>query len=349
MPKREREEREESNMAGKKKENLETISGTIETTFVPTKALKDQYSRAFKEIKTIDAKAEGYAQRKALLLYTVRSKKLYMLEEAGGYAEDGFTQWCEERIDLSRGAANEAVNTFARFKDADGKAIDQKWSGYSFTVLTKLKGFTDEQIAEMKVDETMSKMQIINAIDAYKTLKLLDKKKAEKQDIFNNSMQVLRDLNPANLLESKKGALPLVTKILNSEITDYSKKLARDGLTADDLAQATKVINNLVDLCENDMEPKLVEDYKHNLKKLEGGAEQEESQEDNDETEGQESQPEKQGQEAQPETQGQEEYVISISELIKEANESGSENANEYVGQAILTAMKACERITVIR
>lgn len=126
------------------------------------------------EMNILDAqsRAEGLAEIVASNLYIVSQNKLYMLDDYKNVHE-----WAMDKFGISKGTVSDSINTFARFGDGTTGKLLEKWQDYAFSTLMRIKKYSDEEIAEMGIDATMTRAQVISAIDAHKERLALEAKK----------------------------------------------------------------------------------------------------------------------------------------------------------------------------
>ena len=240
------------------------------TEIIPAFSQQDReaYTQAVTIIESAQRAADGLAEQISAELYRVKTRKLFMLDEAGAYPEKGFTAWAVDTFGMSKGTVTDSVNTFERFKATDEVAIDAKWAGYQFSTLMRIKSYTDEEIERAGITADLSRKQVLEAIESLKLLKLEDKKRADLDERLGAATSLLMEIGSEELTRSKGNRPSLAGRILNAYIEGYGKRLAKGTRTIEDIEKALEITTNLVDLCENDLEPKTIDDYEFNLSKL---------------------------------------------------------------------------------
>ena len=188
-------------MANKKKTNA--IATTEQGLTVVTQADYDRLNLAKSIIADAQDRAEGLAERIAGQLYVVNLHKLYELEDCKTTAE-----WADREFGISKGTVSDAINTFTRFGDMDNKdRIADKYAGYMFSSLIKMKALSDEQIETAGIQPTMSRAQIVDAI---KALKVLEDKQAELPKLVKKWGDEWNELTKA--LEDDKQAVRFIER-----------------------------------------------------------------------------------------------------------------------------------------
>lgn len=121
-------------------------------------------------IEECQRRAEGIAQTIAGELFVVASKRLYELDDCKSVAD-----WAKLKFNISKGTVSDAISTFQRFGDGTtGKLLD-RWQEYNYSTLMKMKKLSDEQIEMAGIKPTMSRSQVVDAIEALRVLE--DKQK----------------------------------------------------------------------------------------------------------------------------------------------------------------------------
>lgn len=142
----------------RKKSNVEVIPAFTEKE-------KNEYQKLTERITATQIKADGLARTIAGALYTIRQKKLFMID---GYKN--VYEYADAKHGISRGTCNDAIKVFERFSDPDTKQIAEEWSGFAWRALIMIKGLTDEEIDEMGITAETSSTAIKEMLNAKKAL-----------------------------------------------------------------------------------------------------------------------------------------------------------------------------------
>ena len=200
------------------------------------------------------ARIEGMAETIAAELYKVRSRKLYMLDIAGSYAENQFTEWAVNTFGMSRGSISDAVNTFARFKAADSTTIAEKWRGYTFSTLMRMKNLSDADIERVGITENMSRSQVTQAIEFLEILKLEDSRKTDLDK------KLKRAEKRFSLLAGNE--FRVADEIINELIPGYTDRFKNGTRTVEDMEQSLYILYSMLRFWKNGKNVKTAEDYK---------------------------------------------------------------------------------------
>ena len=184
------------------------------------------------------ARIEGMAETIAAELYKVRSRKLYMLDIAGSYAENQFTEWAVDTLGMSKGSISDAVNTFARFKAADSTGIAEKWRGYTFSTLMRMKNLSDADIERAGITENMSRSQVTRAIEALEALKVEDSRKA---DLDKKLKKVSKRFS---VLAGNE--FHVADEIINELIPGYADRYKNCTRTVEDMEQSLHILYSMI-------------------------------------------------------------------------------------------------------
>lgn len=142
----------------RKKQNMEVLPAF-------TDKEKNEYVKLTEKITSTQMKADGLARTIAGALYTIRQKKLYMID---GYKN--VYEYAGEKHGISRGTCNDAIKVFERFSNPDTKQIDEEWAGFAWRALIMIKGLTDEEIKEMGITPETSSTAIKKMLDERKAI-----------------------------------------------------------------------------------------------------------------------------------------------------------------------------------
>lgn len=149
---------EKEKSMSRKKANVEVLPAF-------TDREKNEYVKLTEKITTTQMKADGLARTIAGALYTIRQKKLYMID---GYKN--VYEYAGEKHGISRGTCNDAIKVFERFSNPDTKQIDEEWAGFAWRALIMIKGLTDDEIKEMGITPETSSTAIKKMLDERKAI-----------------------------------------------------------------------------------------------------------------------------------------------------------------------------------
>lgn len=155
----------------------------------------DRLALAVSTITDCQNRAEGIAQTIASELFVVSSKKLYELDDCKSVAE-----WAGNRFGISKGTVSDAITTFQRFGDGTTGKLLEKWEGYNYSTLMKMKKLSDEQIEAAGIMPTMSRKQVMEAIEA---LKVLEDKQKELPRLEKEWAETYADLSKVMEVEDR--------------------------------------------------------------------------------------------------------------------------------------------------
>lgn len=110
--------------------------------------------------------SEGLAETIAYNLCIVNDRKLYQLEDA-----KSITEWATNRFNISKGTVSDAIATFKRFGSMESGRIDDKYNAYTFSSLIRLKKYSDEDLEDAAINPSMSRGQMLNALEVWKNAK----------------------------------------------------------------------------------------------------------------------------------------------------------------------------------
>lgn len=241
----------------------------VETTIISTPETVQAYNNAVLTIMDSQAKADGLAERIAANLYYIREKKLYMLEEAGSFEEKkGFSEWAETVIGISAGTASDSANTFKRFGSLETMEIKPEYKAFAFSSLMKMKKLSDEEIARAGITPTMSRVQIIQAMEGLKVLQLEDKQKDEVQSALNLAIEQFR------LIAGNK--YKALAKVLEAAMPEYPEHVKDNVQTLPEMSQALEITRNMTDLWKHGECVKTLDEYKLAIAAIEDEQEEEE-------------------------------------------------------------------------
>lgn len=230
---------------------------------------REAYANSVAIINDAQLQADGLAERIAAELFRVRERKLYMLEEAGSYGEKDFTKWATDTFTMSKGSVSDAVNTFARFRDTDSIQIAEKWQNYTFSALMRMKGLTDAQIERANISPTMSRRQVLEAIDSLKVLEIEDARKSDLNDKLDKASERFQKVSGKNF----KAAADVIKEL----IPNYADHLKNGTRTIEEMEQALAILNNMVEFWENGDRVKSAEQYNIAIAAEEDSQEKEEA------------------------------------------------------------------------
>lgn len=241
----------------------------VETTVISTPEKVQAYNNAVLTIRDSQDKSEGLAERIAANLLYIREKKLYMLEEAGSFEEKkGFSQWVESVIGISSGTASDSANTFARFGSLETMQLKPEYQAFAFSSLMKMKKLSDEAIERAGIVPTMSRVQIVQAIEGLKVLELEDKQKEEVQSALNLAIEQFR------LIAGNK--YKVLGKVLEAAMPEYPEHVKDKVQTLEEMSQALEITRNMTDLWKHGECVKTLDEYKLAIAAVEDEQEEEE-------------------------------------------------------------------------
>lgn len=145
-------------MSKQKTEVIEKVSGSI-----ITREQMKRYEETTNAIRELIVGADKSARSLAKLLYTVKTEKLYLV---GGF--ENVSEYAREVHDFAKSTTSEAINIYARFADKETGEILPQYTTYAWRALKMLKGFTDDEIAEMGATPEMPSTKLEALIKEYK-------------------------------------------------------------------------------------------------------------------------------------------------------------------------------------
>lgn len=145
-------------MSKQKAEVIEKVSGSI-----ITREQMARYEETTQAIRELVIGADKSARSLAKLLYTVKNEKLYLV---GGF--ENVSEYAREVHDFAKSTTSEAINIYARFADKETGEILPEYTNYAWRALKMLKGFTDEEIADMGATPEMPSTKLEALIKGYK-------------------------------------------------------------------------------------------------------------------------------------------------------------------------------------
>lgn len=145
-------------MSKQKAEVIEKVSESI-----ITREQMARYEETTQAIRELVIGADKSARSLAKLLYTVKNEKLYLV---GGF--ENVSEYAREVHDFAKSTTSEAINIYARFADKETGEILPEYTNYAWRALKMLKGFTDEEIADMGATPEMPSTKLEALIKGYK-------------------------------------------------------------------------------------------------------------------------------------------------------------------------------------
>lgn len=150
---------------------------------------------------------EGLVQRNAYLLWAIDSCKGY---QCLGYKN--IATYAKEVLGInSKGSVSDAISTYQRFGETTGiidweaetaGQIRDKYRGFNFSTLMRMKKLSDDEIDAMGIVPSMSRSQVIQCINAgIDNHKQLEKKESEDKKAKDGSIEKEIDKE----LEKEKG------------------------------------------------------------------------------------------------------------------------------------------------
>lgn len=162
------------------------------------------YDRCTNAIRNAQGKADGLAKTIAKNLTEMAETKSYQL---AGYKN--IYEYASTEHYISRGTTSDAINVWKRF--SDGKAILEQYASYSWSVLIRLKNFTDEQIAEIGVNPEMTRTEVIAKIEQYTNKALPQEDNEEVEETEEKNVTVEKNADNEEDRQSEEGTKPRLT------------------------------------------------------------------------------------------------------------------------------------------
>lgn len=186
------------------KKNISTEASVFSTQDI------NRLEQAVNTITECQNRAEGIAQTIASELFVVSSKKLYELDDCKSVAD-----WAKLKFNISKGTVSDAITTFQRFGDGTTGKLLEKWEGYNYSTLMKMKKLSDEQIELAGITATMSRAQVVDAIEA---LRVLEDKQKELPRLEKEWAETYADLSKVMEVEDRMKLIQdIVPEFYNKE------------------------------------------------------------------------------------------------------------------------------------
>lgn len=213
------------------KKNVAMVEETIRETEENVAAYGECVTAIAMAQDAVDMSAETIAK----YLYRVKRKKLYMLDAAGGYSEKSFLQWAVDTFGFSKGTVSDSVNTYERFANADGSALQLTYQGYKFSTLMRMKKLETEDIQLLGITEEMTRSEVNALVDKLPEMRA---READRRE-YNKRNSEYADKLLKNGLDSKT-----LSSVMKKLVPEATGRLDVDYDTAKNMNEAYELINS---------------------------------------------------------------------------------------------------------
>lgn len=155
---------DEANKYGISPENMELILLDTKFSLSGDEFTVNDYSRLIdlnRTVKDCQMKAGSLARVIAGALAEVADKKLWKINYKN------FEEYCLSEHDIAKSTASEAINTYKRFKAADGYYISDKYSEVPWRSLISMRKLSDDEIERLKLLQCKTSMEVKARVKAY--------------------------------------------------------------------------------------------------------------------------------------------------------------------------------------
>lgn len=164
---------------------------TLVETNVLTREQEADFNQHVAEIKKIDTLRSGLAGQLAYHLAYIDSKGYHTAQlDANGNHYKSIGKYAEDRWGIKKSTVSEAISTFKRFGNMETGEINSEYKLFSFTALTKIREYSDEDIrAARLIPEQMSVAKIVDKLHKWQG------EKEERQEVVDKWNELAKTIS----------------------------------------------------------------------------------------------------------------------------------------------------------